>query len=96
MFVYIVKLFVVLALVSGMAVGALWLLRKSQPHLSARVNNRRLSVVESLSLGPTVRLTVVRFGDEHLLLSHGRAGVQTLASRAASRTEALVEGGHDA
>lgn len=96
MFVYIIKLFFVLALVSGMAVGALWLLRKSQPHLSARVDNRTLSVVESLSLGPTTRLTVVRFGDEHLLLSHGRAGVQTLASQTVSGTDAPVEGNQNA
>lgn len=83
MFVYIVKLFFVLALVSGMAVGALWLLRKSQPHLTAKAADRSVAVVDSLPLGPATRLTVVRFGDQMLLLSHGRTGVQMLASHAA-------------
>lgn len=84
MALYIVKLILVLGLVSAMAVGALWLLRRTQPHLSARQDTTsELSVVKSLSLGPTTRLTVVRFGDELLLLAHGRTGIQTLSARAA-------------
>lgn len=89
MFLYIVKLLFVLALVSGGAMCALWLLRKSRPHLAAKAVNRTLSVVDTLSLGPATRLTVVRFGDEILLLSLNRAGVQMLASQHAQ------EGGND-
>lgn len=83
MALYVIKLALVLALVCTMAVAALWLLRRSQLHLKAGAVERRLSVIETLSLGPATRLTVVRFGDQMLLLSHGRSGVQALASHRA-------------
>ena len=82
MFVYIVKLFLILALVSAMAAGCLWLMRR----FGARVGLGRtggnapiVEVVGTLALGPMARLTVVEFGGHAILLSVTRGGIGVVA-----------------
>ncbi|MFM6853948.1 MAG: FliO/MopB family protein [Sphingopyxis sp.] len=80
MLVYIFKLVLLVPLVAGMAVGALWLMRRVQPGLiSARSGSRPVAVVDAVTLGTAGRLAVVDFGEKRLLLSVSRNGVQMIA-----------------
>jgi flagellar protein FliO/FliZ len=83
MFGYILKLLIMLPLVAGMAWGSLWLWRRYQPGMMgmARPENG-LAVVETIGLGATARVAVVRFGDAHVLVAISRSGIVKLAEQA--------------
>jgi flagellar protein FliO/FliZ len=76
---YILNLILMLALVAGMAVGALWLWRKAQPGLAFGQRSRVVQLVDAVPLGATARLAVVEFDERHLLIAVSRGGVQLLA-----------------
>ena len=76
---YILNLVLMLALVAGMAVGALWLWRKAQPGLGFGARTRVLKVVDAIPLGATSRLAVVEFDDRHLLIGVSRGRIELLA-----------------
>jgi flagellar protein FliO/FliZ len=71
---YILNLILMLALVAGMAVGALWLWRKAQPRLAFGQRSRLVQLVDAVPLGATARLAVVEFDERHLLIAVSRAG----------------------
>lgn len=76
---YILNLVLMLALVAGMAVGALWLWRKAQPGLGFGNRQRVVKLVDALPLGATSRLAVVEFDERHLLIAVSRGRIELLA-----------------
>ena len=76
---YILNLVLMLALVAGMAVGALWLWRKAQPRLAFGQRSRVVKLVDGIPLGPTSRLAVVEFDERHLLIAVSRGRIELLA-----------------
>jgi flagellar protein FliO/FliZ len=77
---YLFNVLVMLALVAGMAVGTLWLMRKLQPGLATGSKERALRIVDAVSLGPTGgRLAVVEFEGKRLLVGISRAGIQLIS-----------------
>ena len=76
---YLLNLVVMLALVAGMAVGALWLARKLQPGLSGGRKEGLVRVVDAVPLGTMGRLAVVEFGGRQLLVAVSRARIELLA-----------------
>ncbi|WP_076071931.1 flagellar biosynthetic protein FliO [Sphingomonas montana] len=76
---YILQLILMLALVAGMAVGALWLWRKAQPGLGFGGRQRYVKVVDAVPMGGTSRLAVVEFDERHLLIAVSRGQITLLA-----------------
>jgi flagellar protein FliO/FliZ len=76
-FGYILQLILMLALVAGMAVGALWLWRKAQPGFGGR--QRYARVVDAVPMGATSRLAVIEFDERHLLVAVSRGQITLLA-----------------
>jgi flagellar protein FliO/FliZ len=73
---YILKLFVLLPLVCGLMVGCLWLWRRFEGRMPGQPANRTIKVQETMMLSPGLRLAVIEFEGQKLLVSVGRAGVQ--------------------
>lgn len=73
---YILKLFVLLPLVCGLMVGCLWLWRRLESRLPGQPANRTIKVQETMMLSPGLRLAVIEFEGQKLLVSVGRGGVQ--------------------
>ncbi len=76
---YFLQLFLMLALVLGLAVGSLLLWRKLQPGLGLGGRNRVIKVVDALQIGATSKLAVVDFADRRLLVAVSRGRVELLA-----------------
>ena len=71
---YLLNVVVMLALVAGMAVGTLWLLRKLQPGLS------RVRIVDAVPVGMTGgRIAVVEFEGKRILVGVSRGRMDVLA-----------------
>lgn len=76
-----------LALVLGLAWGAIVLLRRWQDHslggtaggASGPAGDRRLRFVRALPLGPRDRLVLVEVGEETMLLGVGASGIALLS-----------------
>ncbi len=79
---YILKLAIVLPLVGGMAVGAIWGWRKLQPRLGAMPVRSAVRVVDSVALGTAGRLAVIEFDGRRLLVSVNRTAIGLLAEAA--------------
>ncbi|MBW8840226.1 MAG: FliO/MopB family protein [Sphingomonadales bacterium] len=75
---YILKLFVLLPLVCGLMVGCLWLWRRLESRLPGQPANRTIKVQETMMLSPGLRLAVIEFEGQKLLVSVGRGGVQLI------------------
>jgi len=75
---YILKLFVLLPLVCGLMVGCLWLWRRFEGRMPGQPANRTIKVQETMMLSPGLRLAVIEFEGQKLLVSVGRAGVQLI------------------
>jgi flagellar protein FliO/FliZ len=73
---YILKLFVLLPLVCGLMVGCLWLWRRLESRMPGQPANRTIKVQETMMLSPGLRLAVIEFEGQKLLVSVGRGGVQ--------------------
>ncbi len=76
MFEYTIKLVVLLPLVCGLMVGCLWLWRKLESRMPGRPANRSIKVQETMMISPGLRLAVLEFDGQRLLVSVGRGGVQ--------------------
>lgn len=83
---YILNLVLMLALVTGLAVGALWLARKLQPGLGANRREGAVRIVDAVPMGATGRLAVVEFAGKQLLVAVSRGRIELLA-------EAPLDGG---
>ena len=76
---YLFNLVLMLALVAGMAVGALWLARKLQPGLGGGRKEGLVRIVDAVPLGTMGRLAVVEFGGRQLLVAVSRGRIELLA-----------------
>lgn len=84
---YILKLVIMLPLMAGMIVGALWLYRKYQPGLAPGVKQRDMRLIETLSMGTSGRLAVIEFGNQRILLSATRGKIEQIAAREMTEAE---------
>jgi flagellar protein FliO/FliZ len=75
---YILKLFVLLPLVCGLMVGCLWLWRRLESRMPGKPTNRTIKIQETMMLSPGLRLAVIEFEGQKLLVSVGRGGVQLI------------------
>jgi len=82
MFDYVVRMLILLPLVAGMAIGALWLWRKVGPDLALTRRERHLTVIDALPLGTAGKLALVEFGERRLLLAVSRNRIELLAETA--------------
>ena len=77
---YLLNVVVMLALVAGMAVGTLWLLRKLQPGMSTLGQKDRLvRIVDAVPVGLTGgRIAVVEFEGKRILVGVSRGRMDVL------------------
>lgn len=78
---YLLKLALLLPLVCGLLVLCLWAWRKLETRLPGLPGNRMIAVRETMMIAPGLRLAVIDFEGERLLVSVGRGGV-TLVTKA--------------
>jgi flagellar protein FliO/FliZ len=79
----VVQALAALALVTGLAVAALWGWQRLEGRLRAmRSVARDVRLLDALTLGPGNRLAVVAFDDRRLLLAVGKQGVTLIAQAA--------------
>jgi len=83
MWSYILKLVILLPLVCGLLIGCLYAWRKLEARLPKNQSTRMVQVKETMMLAPGLRLAVVEFEGQKLLVSVSRSGV-TLVDKAAS------------
>jgi flagellar protein FliO/FliZ len=76
---YVLKLMVLLPLIGGLAWGSLKLARKLQLRQEAQNGPRRVRIVETQMLSPTLRLAVLEFAGREILVSVSRSGLVRLA-----------------
>lgn len=80
---YIIKLVIMLPIMAGMIYGSLWLYKKYQPGMMARLDmagpQRDLKITETVSLGVSGKLAVVEFAGQRILVSVTRARIDTIA-----------------
>ena len=91
---YIIKLLIMLPVLGGMIYGSLWLYRKYQPGMMARLDmtgpQRDLKVIETVSMGVSGKLAVVEFAGQRILISVTRARIDTIACADAGNGPASV------
>lgn len=75
MWAYVLKLVVLLPLVCGLLIGALYLWRKLEARLPKNQGERMVQVKETMMLSPGLRLAVIEFEGRKLLVSVSRTGV---------------------
>lgn len=78
MWSYILKLVILLPLVCGLMIGALYLWRKLEARMPGQPQNRMLKVQETMMISPGLRLAVLEFEGKKLLVSVGRGGVNLI------------------
>lgn len=78
---YFLNVFLMLALVAGMAVGTLWLMRRFQPGLAVGgARERSVKVVDAVAMGAMgARLVVVEFEGRRLLVGVTRGRMDLIA-----------------
>ena len=76
---YLLNLVLMLLLVAGMAVAALWLWRKVQPGMAFGRREQAVKLVDAIPLGATGRLAVVDFAGRRLLIAVSRGRIEKLA-----------------
>lgn len=76
---YLLNLLLMLALVAGLAVGALWLTRRVRPGLAFGRREQQVRVVDAVPMGVAGRLAVVDFAGRRLLLAVSRGRIEKLA-----------------
>jgi len=76
---YILKLLILLPLIGGLAWGTLKMARKLQLRQEAQGGPRRVKIVETQMLSPTLRLAVLEFAGREILVSVSRGGLVRLA-----------------
>ena len=84
---YIVKLLLLLPLIGGLAWGCLKLTRKMQLRQEAAHGPRRVRIVETQMLSPTLRLAVLEFNGREILVSASRNGLVRLAEAPAQERQ---------
>jgi flagellar protein FliO/FliZ len=78
---YLLRLFLVVPLIGGLAWGSLALWKRVQLGLPVRPNSDRpVRIVDAVALGTNGKLLVVEFGGDTLLLGVSRSGISRLGS----------------
>ncbi|MDG2533752.1 flagellar biosynthetic protein FliO [Sphingomonas sp. HITSZ_GF] len=72
---YIIKLIVLLPLVCGLLIGCLYAWRKLEARLPKNQQTRMVQLKETMMLSPGLRLAVIEFEGQKLLVSVSRSGV---------------------
>jgi flagellar protein FliO/FliZ len=86
---YFLRLLILVPLIGGLAWGSLWLWKKAQSGLRLHdAVNRPATIVDVLTLGPTGKLAVVKFGGKTLLVATSRQGVSLIAADDGRSTDA--------
>ncbi|HWK36616.1 flagellar biosynthetic protein FliO [Sphingomonas sp.] len=75
---YILKLVVLLPLVCGLLIGCLYLWRRLEARMPGNQGERLLKVRETMMISPGLRLAVLDFEGNRLLVSVGRGGVNLI------------------
>ena len=76
---YLLNVLLMLVLVAGMAIGAIWLTRKLQPGLRIGQRTRAVKLIDALPMGAVGRLAVVEFEGKRLLVAVSRGRIELLA-----------------
>lgn len=76
MWSYVLKLVILLPLVCGLMIGCLYLWRRLENRMPGRPQTRMIAVKETMMISPGLRLAVIDFEGDRLLVSVGRGGVQ--------------------
>jgi len=77
---YLLKLFILLPLIGGMAWGSLKLAQRMQAKLGgAQSNTKSVRIIETTMLSPTLKLAVIEFRGREILVSASRTGLVRLA-----------------
>jgi flagellar protein FliO/FliZ len=84
MWLYLLKLVLVLAFVGGLAFVSLWLWRRVQPGMAFTQRERLVKLVDAVPLGATGKLAVVEFAGRHLLVAVSRTGITLVSETAAA------------
>jgi len=83
MFEYILRLFVLVPMVGGLAWGSLWLWRRAQLGMPGMPGHnapaRAARMVDVVSLGTSGKLAVVEFGGRELLIAVSRTQISLIA-----------------
>jgi len=78
---YLLRLFLVVPLIGGLAWGSLALWKRVQQGLPVKpTSNRPVRIVDAVALGTNGKLLVVEFGGDTLLLGVSRSGINRLGS----------------
>jgi len=80
MWMYVLKLVILLPLVCGLMIGCLWLWRKLESRMPGQPADRMLKVTETMMVSTGTKLAVLEFEGKKLLVSVSRNGV-TLIDR---------------
>jgi flagellar protein FliO/FliZ len=80
MFEYILRLFILVPLVGGLAWGSLWLWRRVQIGLPVQgANAKPTRMIDVLPMGTSGKLAVVEFGGRELLIAVTRTQISLIA-----------------
>jgi flagellar protein FliO/FliZ len=80
MFEYILRLFILVPMIGGLAWGSLWLWRKTQIGLPMRGGPiRAAQMIDVVPLGAGSKLAVVNFGGRELLIAVSRTQITLIA-----------------
>jgi len=80
MLLYLFKLLILLPLIAGLAWGTLKFAQKLQAKMGApESGTRRVRIIETTMLSPTLKLAVIEFHGREILVSASRAGLTRLA-----------------
>jgi flagellar protein FliO/FliZ len=75
MWAYVLKLVILLPLVCGLLIGCLYAWRKLEARLPKNQGERMVQVKETMMLSPGLKLAVLEFEGQKLLVSVSRSGV---------------------
>jgi flagellar protein FliO/FliZ len=76
---YILRLFILLPLVGGLAYASLWLWRRTQLGLPQRSSTRAVRILDVLPLGQNGKMAVIVFGGRELLVAVSRNQITLIA-----------------
>lgn len=93
MFLYILKLVILLPLIGALAYASLRFAKYMQGRVSPNQGDRIAKVVESSMLAPGLKIAVIEFRGREILVSAGRNGLVALAEAPA---QARTAGAGDA
>jgi flagellar protein FliO/FliZ len=86
---YLLRLFLIVPLIGGLAWGSLWLWKRVQMGLPVKPEaNRPVRILDAVTLGTNGKLLVVEFGGDRLLIGVSRSGIHRIAASGEGATGA--------